>query len=195
MSRQRLLDQSLVSLDNLICVVIVSHVTTHLDILIFISQPALFGVLGIISNLSLPLLLNNLGLRNFSLLAIASSSLFPLTTILTTSYTPVLVAGVFGLYSGTQKIGTSAAMTSLASELGVAQGQLQGEKASMLALLRIVCPIIYSALYLMGKEWSSEKDGVAGALGVLKGWIGTKLPFGLNIMLAIVAFVVTWKNI
>ncbi|KAL3783752.1 hypothetical protein HJC23_004871 [Cyclotella cryptica] len=158
---------------------------------------ALFGVLGIVSNLSLPLLLNNLGLRNVSLLSIASSLFFPLTTILTTNYKAVIAAGCAGLYSSTQKIGTSAAMTSLASELGVRQGQLQGEKASMLALFRILCPVVYGMLYLTGKEWSLEKDNgmMGGTLSVIRGWIGTKLPFVLNIILGIVAFVITWNNI
>lgn len=102
-----------------------------------------------------------------------------------------------GLYSSTQKIGTSAAMTSLASELGVRQGQLQGEKASMLALFRILCPVVYGMLYLMGKEWSSERENgmMEGTLSLMRGWIGTKLPFVLNIILGIVAFVITWINI
>ncbi|KAL7518856.1 hypothetical protein ACHAWX_003660 [Stephanocyclus meneghinianus] len=163
----------------------------------FGSMIALFGVLGIISNLSLPLLLKNLGLRNASLLSVTSSLFFPLTTILTTNYNSVIAAGCVGLYSSTQKIGTSAAMTSLASELGVRQGQLQGEKASMLALFRILCPVVYGMLYLMGKEWSLEKENgmMEGTLSLMRGWIGTKLPFVLNIILGIVAFVITWINI
>ena len=163
----------------------------------FGSLVALFGVLGIVSNLSLPLLLHRLRLRNFSLLAIASSFLFPVTTLVTTGYKPVLIAGCIGLYSGCQKIGTSTAMTSLASEIGVKQGQLQGEKASMLALLRIGCPLLYGALYLKGKEWSllTENGLVGNTFAMTKAWIGTKLPFVLNIILGIFAFAITWKNI
>ncbi|KAL7508294.1 hypothetical protein ACHAXN_008399 [Cyclotella atomus] len=163
----------------------------------FGSLVALFGVLGIFSNLSLPLLLSKLGLRNFTLLAIASSFLFPATALLTSNYKLVLVAGCIGLYSGCQKIGTSTAMTSLASDMGVKQGQLQGEKASMLALLRIICPVVYGMLYLKGKEWSSLND--AGTMNyaviLIQRWIGTKLPFVLNIILGMVAFIITWKNI
>ena len=163
----------------------------------FGSLVALFGVLGIVSNLSLPLLLHKMGLRNFSLLAIASSFLFPVTTLVTSGYKPVLIAGCVGLYSGCQKIGTSTAMTSLASEIGVKQGQLQGEKASMLALLRIGCPLLYGMLYLKGKEWSllAENDLVDNAFALTKTWIGTKLPFVLNIIIGIAAFIITWKNI
>jgi DHA1 family multidrug resistance protein-like MFS transporter len=163
----------------------------------FGSLVALFGVLGIFSNLSLPLLLGKLGLRNFTLLAIASSFLFPVTTLLTSNYKLVLVAGCIGLYSGCQKIGTSTAMTSLASDMGVKQGQLQGEKASMLALLRIICPVVYGMLYLRGKEWSSfnDTDTLDNALILVQRWIGTKLPFVLNIILGMVAFMITWKNI
>jgi DHA1 family multidrug resistance protein-like MFS transporter len=163
----------------------------------FGSLIALFGVLGIISNLSLTLILNSLGLRSFSILAIVSSLFFPVTTIFTSSYQPVLIAGCLGLYSGCQKIGTSTAMTALASENGVKQGQLQGEKASMLALLRIICPVVYGMLYLRGKEWSllSETGEAINALRLVKGWIGTKLPFMLNIVFSLVALIITWKNI
>ena len=161
---------------------------------------ALFGVLGILSNSSLSLIVGRLGLRKFSLFAIVSSLFFPLTAIFTNSYRYVLVAGIFGLYSGAQKVGTTAAITSLANELGLPQGQLQGEKASMSALLKIICPVIYSTLYLKGKEWSSMgigDDDRANKLGLqmIMGKIGKKLPFVLNCILSVMAFVVTWQNL
>ena len=91
------------------------------------------------------------------------------------------------------------AMTSLATEMGVKQGQLQGEKASMLALLRIVCPVLYGALYLKGKEWGLHHDETAiranNLLSLMKGYIGLKLPFVLNIILSVLAFFLAWKNI
>eukprot|EP00970_Alexandrium_tamarense_P012337 scaffold2858_cov169-Alexandrium_tamarense.AAC.5 len=158
---------------------------------------ALFGVLGIVSNMSLPIVLKSLGIQTFSLMAIASSLLFPITTILTTNYRYVLMAGVIGLYGGAQKVGTTTAMTSLASELGVPQGQLQGEKASMVALLKIGCPMIYGMLYLKGKEWSTLTTSGVGGVGLttLMAKIGKKLPFLLNVLLGVIAFVVTWTNV
>jgi DHA1 family multidrug resistance protein-like MFS transporter len=161
---------------------------------------ALFGVLGILSNSSLSLIVGRLGLRKFSLFAIVSSLFFPLTAIFTNSYRYVMVAGIFGLYSGAQKVGTTAAITSLANELGLPQGQLQGEKASMSALLKIICPVIYSTLYLKGKEWSNMgigNDDRANKLGLqmIMRKLGKKLPFVLNCILSVMAFAVTWQNL
>lgn len=161
---------------------------------------ALFGVLGIVSNTTLSLILKSVGLRTFSLFAIVSSLLFPLTAIFTNSYRHVLIAGSIGLYAGAQKVGTTTAITSLANDLGVPQGQLQGEKASMLALLKIVCPVIYSALYLKGKEWSmscsiTDNEGSRLALQMMMGKFGKKMPFVLNCILGLSAFAVTWQNL
>jgi hypothetical protein len=109
------------------------------------------------------------------------------------------------MLAGVQKLGTSAAMTSLASELGVPQGRLQGEKASMLALLKIGCPIVYGMLYLKGSAWKSSAmeaaaaggggDRVAVWLDVIMSKIGRKLPFVLNVILGICAFGVSWQNL
>lgn len=70
----------------------------------FANIVALFGILGIVSNMSLPLVLESMGLRTFSLFAILSSLLFPLAAIFTNSYRLVLLAGCIGLYGGVQKV-------------------------------------------------------------------------------------------
>jgi hypothetical protein len=167
-------------------------------------EKALFGILGIVSNVSVPLVLGSIGLRSFSLLATLSSLFFPLTTLLADSYRYVVCAGCIGMLGNAQKLGTNAAMASLATELGVQQGMLQGEKASMLALLKIVSPIVYGMLYIRGKAWSAGGDGNAmgGVDGGGKVWsnvamskIGRKLPFALNVLLGMCAFAVTWKNL
>ncbi|KAL7433017.1 hypothetical protein ACHAXH_004105 [Discostella pseudostelligera] len=142
--------------------------------------------------------------KDFSNL-VASSLIFPLTTIVTNSYRHVLASACLGMLAGVQKLGTSAAMTSLASELGVPQGRLQGEKASMLALLKIGCPIVYGMLYLKGSAWKSSAmeaaaaggggDRVAVWLDVIMSKIGRKLPFVLNVILGICAFGVSWQNL
>mmetsp|Transcript_8840 Transcript_8840/g.18864 ORF Transcript_8840/g.18864 Transcript_8840/m.18864 type:complete len:618 (-) Transcript_8840:250-2103(-) len=162
---------------------------------------ALFGILGILSNLSLSPVLKILGIRKFTLFAILSSLLSPTAVVLFSTYTPFLIAACFGFYSSAQKVGTSAAMTSLAYDLGIPQGELAGQKASMSALLKIICPVLYSWLYLKGKsmsldvrEVSSDSTpflGIATALGK----VGGKMPFLLNVLLGVVAFGVTWKNI
>lgn len=167
----------------------------------FANFVALFGILGIVSNISLPLVLQSVGLRNFSLFAIASSLLIPVTILFTDSYRYIVLAGCLGLFGGTQKVGTSTVMTSLATESGIPQGQVQGEKASMLALLKISMPLVYSALYLKGKAWSSgsSTDGMSNTasagLELLTEKIGRKLPYVLNIVLGICAFGVAWQNL
>lgn len=105
-----------------------------------------------------------------------------------------MLAGCLGLYASSQKVGTSAAMTSLASEMGVQQGKLQGEKASMLAFLKIGSPIVYSMLYLQGKSWGSKMAGDAVGLDLILGKIGRKLPFVLNVILGLCAFALTWQS-
>lgn len=167
----------------------------------FANLVALFGILGIVSNISVPFVIRSIGLRSFSIFATCSSLLFPLTTLLAESYKIVVAAGCLGLFGSAQKLGTSAAMTSLALELGVPQGRLQGEKASMLALLKIGSPIVYGMLYLRGKTWSA--DATTGGVGgsdklwshVVMGKIGRKLPFVLNVVLGLCALAVMWQNL
>jgi hypothetical protein len=146
-----------------------------------------------------------LGLRSFSLFATASSLFFPITTLFVESYKIVVAAGCIGLYGSAQKLGTNAAMTSLATELGVPQGRLQGEKASMLALLKIGSPIVYGMLYLRGKSWNSAYAAAAGGKmngvvdkvlsNVVMGKIGMKLPFVLNVILGLCALVISGQNL
>jgi hypothetical protein len=161
-------------------------------------KTALFGILSIVSNVSVPLIIQSLGVRTLSLVAIASSLIFPLTTIFTDTYRHVLTAACLGMLAGVQKLGTSAAMTSLATDLGVPQGRLQGEKASMLALLKIGCPIVYGTLYLKGNAWKSRVDFLAEDKiwsNAITSMIGRKLPFVLNVILGICAFGVSWQNL
>jgi len=183
----------------------------------FANIVALFGILGIVSNMSLPLVLESMGLRTFSLFAIFSSLLFPLATIFTNSYRLVLLAGCIGLYGGVQKvricnlslqslqsqsitisflsqIGTSSAMMSLANELSIPQGQLQGEKASMLALCKISSPIVYGWLYIKGKSFSSSSIVDGNAAQIIMSKIGSRMPFVLNLVLGILAFLLTWVS-
>jgi hypothetical protein len=85
-------------------------------------------------------------------------------------------------------------MMSLANELNIPQGQLQGEKASMLALCKICSPIVYGWLYIKGKSFSSSTiaDGNAGQIIMTK--IGSRMPFVLNLVLGIMAFLLTWVS-
>ena len=169
----------------------------------FANLVAAFGILGIVSNISVPYMIQLLGLRSFSLFATVSSLFFPISTLFVESYKIVVAAGCIGLYGSAQKLGTNAAMTSLATDLGVPQGRLQGEKASMLALLKIGSPIVYGMLYLRGKSWNSAYAAAGGKNGVVDkvlsnivmGKIGMKLPFVLNVILGLCALVISWQNL
>ena len=83
-------------------------------------------------------------------------------------------------------------MMSLANELSIPQGQLQGEKASMLALCKICSPIVYGWLYIKGKSFSTIADGNAAQIIMTK--IGSRMPFVLNLVLGIMAFLLTWVS-
>ena len=88
-------------------------------------------------------------------------------------------------------------MISLASELDIPQGELQGSKASMLALCKITSPIVYGWLYLKGKSWDTSSSSVIrDTVGVefITDKIGSKLPFVLNVILGLSAFALTWVS-
>lgn len=62
---------------------------------------------------------------------------------------------------------------------GLPQGELAGERASLLALLKVVGPILYSTLYIQGQRW-----------------MGTSiLPFLLNLGLSVVALIISLPHL
>jgi hypothetical protein len=48
--------------------------------------------------------------------------------------------------------GITAALMSEGSRLGISRGTLAGERASLVALLKVVGPIWYSSAYMLGKK-------------------------------------------
>jgi hypothetical protein len=61
-----------------------------------------------------------------------------------------------------------------ANHSGLPQGEMAGERASLMALLKVLGPVVYSTLYLQGRQW-----------------FGTSiLPFVFNIGLAALALVI-----
>ena len=80
-----------------------------------------------------------------------------------------------GFLGAAQSMGINAALVSQARESGVPQGELAGERASLVAMLKVIGPILYSTLYVQGR----------GKLGL------KQLPFVFNICLAASAFVVS----
>lgn len=62
---------------------------------------------------------------------------------------------------------------------GLPQGELAGERSSLLALLKVVGPTLYSQLYIQG----------SGKLGM------NNLPFLFNIALCVTAFVIARSSL
>ena len=74
-----------------------------------------------------------------------------------------------------QTIGIIAALVSAGTQSGLPQGELAGERSSLLALLKVVGPFLYSFLYVQG----------SGALGM------PNLPLVFNIFVSLTALVAT----
>jgi len=135
---------------------------------------AIVGILGILANNISQYLIPQVGLKIFTSLAIVSSLGFPLGTFF--SYKAALMGACLGGLASAQKIGVMAEMTTHGTKSGLPQGKLAGERASLLAILKVLGPIIYSFLYAQGRE-----------IGI------RNLPFVFNIGLAIVALLLCQK--
>ena len=129
---------------------------------------ALVGTLGIVANTASRYLIPSMGLKWFTTVATLSSVCFPFGMLF--SYNGAVAGACMGWLSAAQNLGVMAEMTAQASKLGIPQGQLAGERVSLLALLKVVGPIFYSALHMKGNQASIPN-----------------LPFLFNASLAIVA--------
>eukprot|EP00978_Attheya_sp_CCMP212_P035578 scaffold155559_cov47-Attheya_sp.AAC.2 len=135
---------------------------------------ALFGLSGIISNIAGSLLIQRLGLKMFTAIATISSLCFPLGASI--SHKGAILGIVFGVLGSAQSIGVTAALTLEGSKTGVPQGELAGERAALVAILKILGPIFYGSLYLHGNR-----------LGL------PHLPFLFNMTLTVLALILGQK--
>jgi len=135
---------------------------------------ALVGLIGIVSNAASRVLIPRIGLKRFTSIAILSSLAFPIGTFF--SYGGALVGACLGCLASAQKLGIMAAIAAQGTKAGVPQGQLAGERASLLALLKVIGPVLYSALYRKG-----TKIGMPN------------LPFVFNMVLSVAALVLCQK--
>jgi hypothetical protein len=87
--------------------------------------------------------------------------------------------GMWGLAIGclgsAQSIGIVAALVEQGSASGLPQGELAGERASLMALLKVFGPIWYSALYVQGQRRFGQSN----------------LPFVFNIVLSLTALIIS----
>jgi MFS family permease len=117
----------------------------------FASIIAMFSMIGVLGNLAGSLLVKRLGIKLFTLIATASSLLSPLGAWLF-GFHGIVVGSLMGFLSAGQSQGITAALMSEGSRLGISRGTLAGERASLVALLKVVGPIWYSSAYMLGKK-------------------------------------------
>lgn len=138
----------------------------------FSSFVAMFGVLGIIANITGSMLVQKVGIKYFTGIAILSSMISPMGALLF-GFKGMKMGAIFGFLSSAQTVGILAALVSQGMKSGIPQGELAGERSSLLTLLKIVGPILYSSLYIQGQNL-----------------LGTSyLPFLFNIGVGVIALV------
>lgn len=135
---------------------------------------AFWSVAGIVANSVGSFLVQTLGIKRFMGIATLSSMCAPIGACFF-GFRGTVVGSVMGFLGAAQSMGINAALVSQGKASGVPQGELAGERASMVALLKVIGPILYSTLYVQGR----------GKLGM------RQLPFVFNIILAASAFVVS----
>jgi predicted MFS family arabinose efflux permease len=134
---------------------------------------ALFGIIGISGNIVGSMLVRKIGNKKFTMLSTLSSLCVPVGITLY-QYRGLQLGAAIGFLASAQKMGITAALISEGSKVGVPQGELAGERSSIIALLKVVSPIWYSLLYVQGKR----------LLGI------NTLPFLFNIGLCFLAFAI-----
>lgn len=109
----------------------------------------LWGGTGLLSSILGSALIGKFGIKRFTTLAILSSLCFPLGACI--SYRAGLMGMVIGFLSASQSIGVQAELVVQAGKFdGANQGELAGERASLLALTKVVGPLIYGGIFFAG---------------------------------------------
>ena len=135
---------------------------------------ALWSITGIVANTVGSFLVKTFGIKRFMGIATMSSMCAPIGASFF-GFRGTVVGSILGFLGAAQAMGINAALMSQGKDSGVPQGELAGERASLVALLKVIGPILYSTLYVQGR----------GKLGM------KQLPFVFNICLAASAFVVS----
>ena len=107
------------------------------------------AVSGVVSNLLGGTLIRNLGLRTFTALATASTLLL-WVGFSTARLKVALICAAVGFLGPARTLGATTMMTSEGAKLGIPQGQLSGDRANLIAWLKVVGPLVYGALYVRG---------------------------------------------
>ena len=140
---------------------------------LFSSYLALVGMVGIFANGFGSQLVKKMGVKKFTSIAIISRCITAAGTAFF-GYRGSVIGWIVGFLGAAQSIGIVAALVSAGAKSGLPQGELAGERSSLLALLKVVGPIWYSMLYIQG----SSRFGL------------NNFPFLFNVGLCGIAFIV-----
>jgi len=142
---------------------------------------SLFFGISFFSTLGSSLLIGGKGkikmnLRSFTMLATISSLFYPLGACI--SYKASLVGIILGFFASSQSLGVVAQiMATSTSTKGISQGELAGERASLIAMTKVIGPLFYGALYLFGTRIRMPQ-----------------LIFAFNVLLALLAVMVAFDR-
>jgi len=109
------------------------------------------AVSGVIANVVGGRLIRALGLQLFTAIATVSTLLFWIGFSSGRVRVAVACAAV-GLLGPARTLGATTVMTTEGARLGVPQGQLSGDRANMMAWLKVLGPLGYGTLYVRGVQ-------------------------------------------
>ena len=107
------------------------------------------AVSGVVSNLIGGTLIRKLGLRAFTALA-TGSTLLLWAGFSTAKLKIALICAGVGFLGPARTLGATTMMASQGAKLGIPQGQLSGDRANLVAWLKVIGPLVYGALYVRG---------------------------------------------
>ena len=107
-------------------------------------------MLGAAGNVAGGALVKRIGLQAFTAAATASNLLFWVGCA--TSHRAALVTAAVGFLGAARTLGASTSLTTCAGKLGIPQGQLSGDRANLIAILKVLGPAIYGRLYVSGVQ-------------------------------------------
>jgi len=136
----------------------------------FSTFAAMIGVLAIAANTIGSMLVQMMGVRQFTVLAILSTIFGPLGAILY-GFRGMVGGMIIGGLGCAQTLGVNAMLVSEGIKSGVSAGELAGEISGLTAILKVIGPIFYGALFTKGKDWFST----------------VYFPFFFNISLSLIA--------
>ena len=104
---------------------------------------------GVVANLLGGRLIRVLGLRTFTAIATGSTMLL-WVGFASASLRVALICSAIGFLGPARTLGATSMMTSEGAKLGIPQGQLSGDRANLIAWLKVVGPLLYGTLYVRG---------------------------------------------